>query len=499
MIVLLDSLRKVSTVGRKMIILIVAFSSVVTLFLTAFQLFMDYRVQRAGVDDLLDRVSVYFPPIAASVWSFNDQQTQLSLDSLVNLPHIERAAIQGSDGAAGWAAQSGASAQQVVRTYPLRHKVRGEERVIGTIQITAGLDHVYSTLLWQGVTILLGNGIKTFLVAGFMYLAFRHLVTIRIEELARRVKGLVPQITPDCMTMADDLPTGPGKGDELDEVRWAFDGMAERLKLLVADLNSRNLQLAAENQVRQQAENDLRRVVDQLSKALVEVERFAYVAAHDLKEPIRSIVSFSQLLQRRHAVALGDEGHEYLAFIINEAMRLSSLVTDLLDYSRCEGEAMAVKPVDCGALVDEVVSSLQTAIAQKRAEIIVGDLPTISGDSGQLRQLFQNLLTNALKFTRAGTSPRVTIEAERDAGHWRFKVSDNGIGIEPQYADYVFEVFRRLHTRDAFPGTGIGLAICKRVVDNHGGIIWLSSEPGQGTTFWFTLPDRVLTQEEALA
>jgi len=489
MIVLLDSMRRVSTVGKKLIILIIGFSSLITLFITALQLFVDYRVQRAGVDDLLDRVTVYFPPIAASVWSFNDQQITLSLDSLVNLPYLERATVVASDGGARWTAQSAHSSQQLVRSYDLTHKVRGGSRVIGTIEVAAGLDDVYETLMWQGLAILLSNGLKTFLVAGFMYAAFRHLVTVRIEELARRVKGLVPQVTPDCMTMAEDMPTGPAKGDEIDEVRWAFDGMADRLKLLVADLNARNLQLAAENKVRQQAETELRRVVDQLSKALAEVERFAYVAAHDLKEPIRSIVSFSQLLQRRHGDALGEEGHEYLTFVITEAMRLSSLVNDLLDYSRCEGEAMARAPVDCAQLVGEVVASLQAAVAQKEAEIVVGPLPTILADSGQLRQLFQNLLTNALKFSRTGTTPRVTVVAERVDGLWRFCVSDNGIGIEPQYADYVFEVFRRLHTRDAFPGTGIGLAICKRVVENHGGTIWLSSEPGEGTTFWFTLPD----------
>jgi signal transduction histidine kinase len=489
MIVLLQSMRRISTVSKKLIVLIVAFSSLVTLFITALQLFMDYRVQRAGVDELMARVGVFFPPIAASVWSFNDQQITLSLESLVALPNIERAIVTASDGGTTWAAQSGQSRRQVVRSYPLLHPVRGEDRQIATIEIAAGLDSMFETLLWQGLTILLSNGLKTFLVAAFMYAAFRHLITVRIEELARRVAGLMPRLTPDCMTFMEDEPDGPAVGDEIDAVRWAFDGMADRLKLLVADLNARNLQLAAENQERQRAEEELRDVVTQLSKALVEVERFAYVAAHDLKEPIRSIVSFSQLLKRRHGAALGEEAHEYLAFIINEALRLSTLVTDLLDYSRCEDEGMAVTELDSAETVDEVLTSLRAAIAQKGAEIVVGPLPRLRADSGQLRQVFQNLVTNALKFSRPEVPPRITIDAERADAAWRFKVGDNGIGIDAQYTDYIFEMFRRLHTRDKYSGTGIGLAICKRAVENHGGRIWLHSVPGEGSTFFFTIPD----------
>lgn len=489
MIVLLQSMRRMSTVSKKLVVLIVAFSSIITLFLTVFQLFLDYRVQRAGMDEMVERIAVFLPPLAASVWRFDDQQIALTLDSLVNLPTIERARVRVSDGDATWTAQSAQSEHQQSYSYPLTHPVRDELHAIATLDIVIGLDNLYQTLFWQGLSMLLGNALKTFLVAAFIFAVTRRLVTQRIEELARRVAGLVPQMAVDCATPVADLGAGPGRGDEIDAVRWAFDGMAERLRLLVADLGARNQQLAAENRERQRAEAELREAVGQLSGALVEVERFAYVAAHDLQEPIRSIVSFSQLLERRCAEALSEQGMEYLGFITTEARRLSALVNDLLAYSRCKGETMARGPVDCGRALAEVRHGLSRAISESGAVIDSGRLPILAADGGQLHQLFQNLLSNALKFARPGVPPHITVTAEPQDDQWLFRVADNGIGIEPQYVDYVFEVFRRLHTRDSFPGTGIGLAICKRVVENHGGRLWLESRPGQGTTFLFTMPD----------
>ena len=490
MIVLLQSMRRMSTVSKKLVVLIVAFSSIITLFLTVFQLFLDYRVQRAGMDEMVERISVFLPPLAASVWRFDDQQITLTLESLVNLPVIERARVRVSDGDAAWTAQSAQSEHQQSYSYALTHPVRGEMRTIATLDLVIGLDNLYQTLFWQGVSMLLGNALKTFLVAAFIFAATRRLVTLRIEELARRVAGLVPQMAAECATPVEDVGTGPGRGDEIDAVRWAFDGMAERLKLLVADLGARNQQLAAENRERQRAEAELRDAVGQLSTALVEVERFAYVAAHDLQEPIRSIVSFSQLLERRCGEALSEQGLEYLGFITTEARRLSALVNDLLAYSRCKGESMAHGPVDCGRVLAEVRHGLNQAIADSGAIIESGRLPILPGDGGQLHQLFQNLLSNALKFARPGVPPHISVTAEAQDGQWLFRLADNGIGIDGEYVDYVFEAFRRLHTRDRFPGTGVGLAICKRVVENHGGRLWLESVPGQGTTFLFALPDR---------
>lgn len=496
MILLLRSSRRVSTLSKKLIIMLVAFSSGITLVITAVQLFLDYQVQRDQVERLMERMEILFPPLAAEVWSFDSKQLQLSLDSLAQLPDIERISVTALDDGSKWSAQSGLSQRQIVRSYPLFYKVRGEDRQIATIEIAAGLDKVYGTLMWQGVTILLGNGFKTLLVVIFLYGVFRHLVTVRIEELARRVEGLVPQFTNDQVSTPADVP-GPAVGDEIDAVRWAFDDMAKRLRQMVEELNASNRQLVAENLERRRAELELREMVDKLSKAMVELERFAYVAAHDLKEPIRSIVSFSQLLDRRYADQLGDEGRQFLGFVIDAARRMSNLVTDLLDYSRCDKKVMGIAPVDCNQILADALKGLEVMIRQKGAEVVVGHLPRLNADVGQLLQLFMNLLTNSLKFSRPEVAPRVEISAERKEDGWLFSVADNGIGIDPSYGDYVFEVFRRLHTSDAYPGTGIGLAICKRVVENHGGRIWLASSTGEGTTFQFLLPESGIGRDDA--
>jgi light-regulated signal transduction histidine kinase (bacteriophytochrome) len=323
-----------------------------------------------------------------------------------------------------------------------------------------------------------------------MYVIFSRLVTRRVEELARNVSKIVPESLMDQSSLFDETLGFPDNGDEIDRLRWAYDNIARQLNLAVQDLHDRNDELSHEISERTRAESDLQQVISELSRTNAELERFAYVAAHDLQEPVRGLVSFSQLLERKCAVNLGDEGKDYLRFIINEALRMSSLVRDLLEYSRAGGTGLSLGDVDCAALMTDVLESLRPSIEQKHAQIQLGALPRIQADQGQLHQVLHNLVSNALKYCRPDTAPIIRIEAERLATGWQFSVQDNGIGIDAQYHDYVFEVFRRLHTGAAYPGTGIGLAICKRIVESHGGRMWLTSAPGQGTTFIFTLPDR---------
>jgi len=236
-----------------------------------------------------------------------------------------------------------------------------------------------------------------------------------------------------------------------------------------------------------QREQALRQAVDSLTAVNSELQRFAYVASHDLQEPLRTVVSFTQLLERKFAGRLDADGEEYIRLVVGAGKRMHELINDLLAYSRIGGSDRPFVPTSAKAACQAAIDNLRDSIAASGAEIAVGDLPEVMAEEIQLVQLFQNLLGNAVKFHRPGAQPRVSVSASRDGNAFTFTVSDNGIGFDPGEQD-VFEIFRRLHPVQSYPGTGVGLAICRRIVQRHGGHIWVSSRPGQGSTFSFTLP-----------
>jgi PAS domain S-box-containing protein len=251
-------------------------------------------------------------------------------------------------------------------------------------------------------------------------------------------------------------------------------------------------------QVLQQAKEDLEikvqeRTVElkQLNEDLVrsnqELEQFAYVASHDLQEPLRAVTGYTQLLVQDYQDRLDESAHEYTDYIVDGAKRMQQLIQDLLAYSRVGTRDLTFTATDCNAVLKQVLRNLQVTITENNAAIVLSSLPTVTADKSQLTQLFQNLIANAIKFRRE-TPPQVQISAESNDREWLFRVKDNGIGMKSRYLDRIFEIFKRLHTRTEFPGTGIGLAICKKIVDRHSGRIWAESEPGVGTTFYFTIP-----------
>lgn len=233
----------------------------------------------------------------------------------------------------------------------------------------------------------------------------------------------------------------------------------------------------------------LKQQSEELARSNAELQQFAYVASHDLQEPLRMVSSYTQLLARRYKGKLDSDADEFIAFAVDGAQRMQSLIEDLLLYSRVGTRGRAFERTDCNALVDRVLGALSAAIAEARATVTRDDLPTVLGDATQLGQLFLNLIGNAIKF-RVTEPPKVHISARRQDAAWLFSVRDNGIGIEPQYAERIFIIFQRLHGSGKYRGTGIGLAICKKIVERHDGRIWFESTPGQGTTFIFTIPER---------
>lgn len=261
-----------------------------------------------------------------------------------------------------------------------------------------------------------------------------------------------------------DIPFQPLSNE--DTLGKALMSMRENLKTGAANLDMQNKELERKNK---------------------ELEQFAYVASHDLQEPLRTISSFVELLQKQYKGQLDDKADKYIEYILQASTRMRVLITDLLEYSRI-GARQELKRVDCNIVLNEALNDLGAAIEETGADIKADPLPVIDGFQTEIKLLFQNLAVNALKFRRKDVQPRIKISAKKRSDSWQFSFADNGIGIAKEHNERIFVIFQRLHTRNEYEGSGIGLSHCKKIVELHKGKIWLESEPGKGTTFYFTIP-----------
>jgi PAS domain S-box-containing protein len=241
---------------------------------------------------------------------------------------------------------------------------------------------------------------------------------------------------------------------------------------------------------RRDAERLMQQQAEALARSNDELQQFAYVASHDLQEPLRMVSSYLQLLERRYQGKLDDDAREFIAFAVDGAKRMQALINDLLAFSRIGTRDDVHSRVDLGDTLQKVLKDLDLAIAEAGAKVHVDRLPTVTAEPTQMSQLLGNLVGNAIKFHRPGEAPEVWVSARHTGEAWEIAVKDNGIGLDPKYRDRIFQIFQRLHTRQEYPGTGIGLAICKRIVERHRGSLRVESAPGEGATFLFTLPDR---------
>jgi PAS domain S-box-containing protein len=238
---------------------------------------------------------------------------------------------------------------------------------------------------------------------------------------------------------------------------------------------------------RQQAEEKLQRTLEDLERSNKELEEFAYVASHDLQEPLRKIANFSEMLMTQYQGRLDEQAERYFGYVIDGAKRMQALINDLLSYSRVGRAELTLVPASLEEILKRTLSNLQALIQESGAEISHDPLPTCKVNPHQMGQLLQNLITNGIKF-HDHRAPRIHLSARQEGQEWVIAVRDHGIGFDPQYVEGIFKVFKRLHSKEQYPGTGIGLAICKKIVERHGGRIWAESEPGRGATFYFTIP-----------
>ena len=270
-------------------------------------------------------------------------------------------------------------------------------------------------------------------------------------------------------------------------LRRAHDELEQRVRERTAQLEDNNRRLQLEILERKAAEARLAAQAGELSRSNADLEQFAYVASHDLQEPLRMVASYTQLLERRYREVLTGEAAEFMSFIVDGALRMQRIIHDLLAFSRVGTRARDFSPTPLGEVMQQVIASLGAAIEESGASVEVQDLPTLVADRTQMELLLQNLVANAIKF-RGQQPPQIRVSAQRRDAEWIIAVTDNGIGIESRFSERIFVIFQRLHTAAEYPGTGIGLAICKKVVERHGGRIWLESQAGAGSTFYFSLP-----------
>jgi signal transduction histidine kinase len=322
------------------------------------------------------------------------------------------------------------------------------------------------TVVFVVIIVLLALGI------GGVVVALRRTVSVPLRRVARQVRR-----------------TAQGQYDE----RIGGDGPRDVLQL-TADIDAMRRRIVQELQSLRETHGQLDEQTRELQRSNAELEQFAYVASHDLQEPLRKVASFCQLIEKRYAGQLDERGEQYIAFAVDGAKRMQQLINDLLGFSRVGRAEAEHAIVDLDEVAQQALRSLAAAIEETGAELVIGDLPRVRGEASLLAGVFQNLIGNALKF-HGEERPRVLISAARDGDWWRFACTDNGIGIEPGYADRIFMIFQRLHAKDRYPGTGIGLAMVRKIIEYHGGTIWLDTETTSGTTFRFTLPAPAVDEE----
>lgn len=360
----------------------------------------------------------------------------------------------------------------------LFYKIQQHDETVGTVYLSADLERESRVLHIAGLLaiVMLGSLVFSLWISNRLH----PIISTPLLEISAIANAVVNK---------NDYALRAKKyhADEIGSLAEAFNQMLSRIQERDANLIKSNLTLQKEINARIQAQESLKRNLQELARSNAELEQFAYVSSHDLQEPLRMIASYSQLIEKRYIDKLDEKGLTFLGYIVEGAKRMQELIDDLLMFSRVGTRGKELSPIAIKKPLDIAVHNLVRLIGESKATIDYPEsLPAVIGDTIQLTQLFQNLIANAIKFS-GNNIPRIEINVTKLNEFLEFTVKDYGIGIEREHFDRIFVIFQRLHGRSEYPGSGIGLAICKKIVERHGGHIWVESETGAGTTFHFTL------------
>ena len=491
------------SISTKLVLLIMATNAMALLLAGAGVVVLDVYLTRVTIRRDLATLAHLFAESTAPALAFDDAQAASdTLAALRTRPFFVSACLYRADGST-FAEYARPGALPECPSPPVGEELyfsRAEASVfepvildgrrIGMIFLRRDLtDYFERRVIFATVVfaLLVMSGLIAFLLSGRL----RGLISRPVSALA----GMAKEVS---ATRDYALRAARQSGDEIGQLVDAFNEMLSNIEERDRELRQardeleqrvaeRTSELQRELAERRRAEQQLHEALADLRRSNADLQQFAYVASHDLQEPLRMVTSYVQLLAEEYRGKLDADADEFIHFAVEGALRMKQLITDLLTYSRVGTHGSQFASTSPEEVLQDAIANLEISLRESGAAVTHDPLPAVLADRSQLLQVFQNLISNGLKF-RGAEAPRIHVSARREGPDWLFSVADNGIGIASEHAERIFIIFQRLHTRLEYPGTGIGLAICKKVIERHGGRIWVESEPGRGSIFCFTLP-----------